>query len=136
MNMDNNSKSDFADKVYNAAKTADRYNSYDLNETVVDAPFFTLGEYTYVLYNIDQIAMFPYRMDDSDKKGGPTHTRPHWLEGVVIDNQLVKNNPGMFDKGGRNGKPGFPHYRIMSILRDIENLRDIMGQLDIKNITG
>lgn len=130
--MDKNGDPDFADKVYQAAKTANRYNPYDLNELVVNAPFFTLGAYTYLIHESDQISMFPYKLSNMRGLSG---TRTHWMEGVVIDNQLIQDNPDMFDKGGKDGHPGFPYYRVMDVLQDIENLRDIYAQSGIESIT-
>lgn len=134
--MDESGNPDFADKVYNAAKLANRYSPYDLNEMVVNSPYYVIGEYAYVLEDYDQIAMFPYKMDEKNMQHGAVQTRPHWMEGVIIDNQLILDNPDMFDKGGKSGHSGFPYYRVLSILQDIANLQDIFGQLSIKYVTG
>lgn len=117
---------DFADLLYKAcaSRMADmEVNSDELNETVLDRAYVTIGNYTYTRDQYGRLCMFPY---GKVEMGFSYVMKTKWLEGVIVDET---DNSGQYI--AKQGFAGFPLSRLISVIDDMLNVQDIMRQSGI-----
>jgi hypothetical protein len=126
-------KRNYADEIYIAANLAGKGCT---SETVVDGPFVTIGDYTYLGDGCGETYMFPYGPTFGAVSGQVITNRTYWNYGVCLDFPFIADNGDKLDIGGRNGHPGFPLSTINRLLWELSRTAEVMGMHDINTITG